>query len=175
MNGLSTGSKIFYIVIGIISCIAGLWMFMYPVSTESTLGLVMGCMMIGYGIASIFSYFGTGDFKAFFRFNLIFGILLIVFGIILLTNIHATMNFLGVLVGIFLLVDAVLRLWLSFSVKSAGIGGWWLMLLFAILMGIVACFFLFNPSMSGVLLTTLVGALFLSQGAMDISVGIFAM
>ena len=153
MTGLGTGTKILYIVLGIISCIAGVWLFMYPGLTEGTLGLVMGCMMIGYGVAAILSYFAEGDFKQFFRCNLI----------------------LGMLVGAFLVIDAALRIWLSFSVKSAGISSWWLMLVLGILMAIVGCYFLFNPGMSGYLLTVLIGAMFISQGAMDISVGLFAM
>lgn len=175
MTGLGTGTKILYIVLGIISCIAGVWLFMYPGLTEGTLGLVMGCMMIGYGVAAILSYFAEGDFKQFFRFNLILGIVLIVVGIVLLMNIHGMMNFLGMLVGAFLVIDAALRIWLSFSVKSAGISSWWLMLVLGILMAIVGCYFLFNPGMSGYLLTVLIGAMFISQGAMDISVGLFAM
>ncbi|MCI9040825.1 hypothetical protein, partial [Dubosiella newyorkensis] len=34
MTGLGTGTKILYIVLGIISCIAGVWLFMYPGLTE---------------------------------------------------------------------------------------------------------------------------------------------
>ena len=175
MSGLGTGTKIGYIVIGIISCIAGIWLFMYPAVEEQVLGMVMGWLMIFYGIMAIVSYFSADALKPIFRFNIWFGILLIVFGIVLLTNIHGTMNFLGILVGIFLLCDAALRCWLAFELKNTGVKGWGFILLFAILMAIVAFFFLFHPGSSGYLLTILIGAMFLTQGITDVSVGIFAM
>lgn len=175
MSGLSTGTKIAYIVIGIISCIAGIWLFMYPGVEEQVLGMVMGWLMIFYGIMSICSYFAADALKPIFRFNIWIGILLIVFGIILLTNIHGTMNFLGILVGIFLLCDAALSCWLAFELKKTGGASWGWILFCAILNAIVAFFFLLNPGSSGYLLTILIGAMFLSQGIVDISVGMFAM
>lgn len=120
MSGLSTGTKIAYIVIGIISCIAGIWLFMYPGVEEQVLGMVMGWLMIFYGIMAICSYFAADALKPILKFNIWIGILLIVFGIVLLSNIHATMNFLGILVGIFLIFDAALSFWLAFELKNTG-------------------------------------------------------
>nr|WP_289753665.1 DUF308 domain-containing protein [Faecalibaculum rodentium] len=84
------------------------------------------------------------------------------------------MNFLGILLGVVLLIGAGLRIWFSFEAKAIGVSSWWAILILGILQLVVACMFLFNPSQSGELLTVYVGALFLSQGLMDLSIGIFA-
>lgn len=175
MSGLSTGTKIAYIVIGIISCIAGIWLFMYPGVEEQVLGMVMGWLMIFYGIMAICSYFAADALKPVLKFNIWIGILLIVFGIVLLSNIHATMNFLGILVGIFLIFDAALSFWLAFELKNTGMKGWGWILFFAICTAVLALFFFFNPGESGYLLTILIGAMFISEGAVDVSIGLFAM
>ena len=134
-TNLTGGTRIAYILMGIISCIAGVWMFMYPGLNTPTLGWVLGCMFVAYGIVEIISYFSS---------------------------------------GVILLIGAGLRIWFSFEAKSLGVSSWWAILILGILQLVVACMFLFNPSQSGELLTVYVGALFLSQGLMDLSIGIFA-
>lgn len=173
-TNMSAGSKILLILLGIVSCIAGIWLFMYPGLNEGTLGMTLGIMFIAYGVVSIVTYMGEGPYKSLFKGYLILGIIMIVFGCIMLWNIHWTMNFLGILMGIILLVGACFRIWFSTIAKGVGATAWWLILIVAILQVILALMFLFNPGASGVLLTMLVGAMFLSQGAMDISIGIFA-
>lgn len=173
-TNLTAGTKFGYILMGIISCIAGIWLFMYPALNTGTLGLVLGCMLIGYGIVAVISYFSAGAFKNVFRFSLIWGILLIVLGCIMLWNIQGTMNFLGLLLGVVLLVDAGLRIWFAIEARGLGITPWWVVVITAVLQIIVACMFLFNPGQSGELLTMYIGATFLAQGLIDLSVGIFA-
>ena len=149
-------------------------MFLYPGLNTPTLGMVLGAMFVGYGIVEIISYFSSGAFRSIFRYSLIMGIVLIVLGIVMFTNLVGTMNFLGILLGVVLLIGAGLRIWFSFEAKAIGVSSWWAILILGILQLVVACMFLFNPSQSGELLTVYVGALFLSQGLMDLSIGIFA-
>jgi uncharacterized membrane protein HdeD (DUF308 family) len=171
---LSTGTKVGYILLGIISCIAGIWLFMYPSLTQNTLALVLGWMLVAYGIVTIISYFAQDLYRTVFRWNLLYGILLVVLGFVLLMNMTAAMNFLGIVVGIALLVDCALRIWLSIEMKRLGISAWWLILILAVLTGIVGFMFVLNPGNSGTLLTMYIGAAFLTQGFLDLSVGIFS-
>ena len=173
-SNLTAGTRIGYILMGIISCVAGVWMFLYPGLNTPTLGMVLGAMFVGYGIVEIISYFSSGAFRSICRYSLIMGIVLIVLGIVMFTNLVGTMNFLGILLGVVLLIGAGLRIWFSFEAKAIGVSSWWAILILGILQLVVACMFLFNPSQSGELLTVYVGALFLSQGLMDLSIGIFA-
>ena len=173
-GNLTAGTKIGYILMGIISAIAGIWLFMYPGLTTGTLGMTLGILFIGYGIVAIISYFGEGPYRKIFKFNLILGILLIIFGICMLMNIQGMMDFLGILTGILLLVDACFRIYVSMIAKGLGVTPWWLVLIMAVLQIVLALMFLFNPSASGEMFTMLVGATFLSQGIMDISIGFFA-
>ncbi len=173
-SNLTAGTRIGYILMGIISCVAGVWMFLYHGLNTPTLGMVLCAMFVGYGIVEIISYFSSGAFRSIFRYSLIMGIVLIVLGIVMFTNLVGTMNFLGILLGVVLLIGAGLRIWFSFEAKAIGVSSWWAILIMGILQLVVACMFLFNPSQSGELLTVYVGALFLSQGLMDLSIGIFA-
>jgi uncharacterized membrane protein HdeD (DUF308 family) len=172
---LSGWTRAAYILIGILYAITGLYLFLYPSINVYSLGWVLGISLIVYGIFKVFAYFTYGSYKQIFRYELIVGILMIIFGIILVMNIGSGMNFLGILTGIALLVDAALRVYFSFEAKKEGISGWWTILVMAVITGICACLFLFNPSMSGVYLTMLIGAIFLSSGLSNLFFGIFAL
>lgn len=172
---VSGWTRVAYIALGILYCVTGLYLFMYPAINTYTLGMVLGISLIVYGIIKIVSYFFINKYKSIFRFELVLGILMTIFGFIMINNIGSGMNFLGIMTGIALVVDAFIRGYFSFEVKGLGISGWWAILIMAILTGICGCFFLFNPSASGVLLTALVGATFLSIGFSNLFLGIFAL
>lgn len=174
-QGRLTGwSRVALIALGILYAVTGLYLFMYPGINEYTLGLVMGIYLIVYGIVKVISYFGSGMYKPFFKYEIVIGVLMVIFGIILCTNVYGSMNFLGILTGIALLVDSVVRIYFSIEFKKAGVSGWWAILLMAIITAVCACFFLFYPSQSGLMLTVLVGAMFLSIGFENLFLGIFA-
>lgn len=171
---LSGWTRVGYIVLGILYAVTGMYLFMYPAINTYTLGLVISISLIVYGIFKIVSYFTYGEMRSFFRYNLIVGIVMTIFGLIMWMNIGAGMQFLGIMMGIMLLVDAALTIYFSLIVREVT-KYWWLILISSILVGICGCYFLFNPADSGVLLTSFVGAYFLVQGIQQIFVGIFAL
>lgn len=165
-------ARVLYILLAILYIIAGIYFFTNPVLGEYVLGNFIAAMMLVYGIMMVIAYFTATSFKSIW--TLILGILMIVLGIVIFSNVFNSMNVLGVIIGIGFVCAGAFRIYQSFQFKDFGLSTWWLMLILGILTLIVGGILIFNPSTSGGYFAILVGSSFLVNGISDLITGLFA-
>ena len=102
-----------------------------------------------------------------FQYDLAIGILLIALGAILILRTRIMTSLICVLLGIYTLADALLKIQISVDSKTFGIRQWWLILAVAIITGVVGFLLVFRPSENARIVMILLGLALLMEGALN--------
>ena len=161
-------AKIGYIILSVLTCILGAVLVAVPDFSVRALCRLGGCLLIAFGCIRIVGYFSKDLYRLAFQFDLAFGILLIVLGLVLILRTNAAVHILCVLLGLATLADALLKVQIAIDSRQFGISKWWMILTAAILTGGAGAFLLFNPNAGAEVIMTLLGLSFLGEGILNL-------
>ncbi len=161
-------AKIGYIVSSVLFVIFGLMLMIFPEISLSTIGTLIGCVMIVFGIFKVIGYFSKDLFRLAFQYDLAFGILLGVLGVIILMRPEKMMSFLCVALGIAILTDGLFKIQIAVDSKTFGIGRWWLIMIAALLTVSIGLMLIFRPADAAITITMMVGIALILDGLMSL-------
>ena len=161
-------AKIGYIVLSVLFCAAGILFIAAPELSVSIIGVCIGVAMILFGIVKLIGYFSKDLFRLAFQFDLEFGILMMVLGVIVLFNPKNLMAFICVALGISILLDGLFKIRIAMDSKQFGIKSWWLILALAIITGVIGVFLIFDSVIGARTLSVLLGLTLLSEGVLNL-------
>ena len=161
-------AKIGYIVSSVLFVIFGLMLMIFPEISLSTIGTLIGCAMIVFGIFKVIGYFSKDLFRLAFQYDLAFGILLGVLGVIILMKPEKMMSFLCVALGIAILTDGLFKIQIAVDSKTFGIGRWWLIMIAALLTVSIGLMLIFRPADAAITITMMVGIALILDGLMSL-------
>ena len=161
-------AKIGYIVLSSLFCAAGILFIAAPELSVSIIGVCIGVAMILFGIVKLIGYFSKDLFRLAFQFDLEFGFLMIILGVIVLFNPKNLMAFICVALGIFILLDGLFKIRITMDSKQFGIKSWWLILALAIITGVLGVFLIYDSVIGARTLSVLLGLTLLSEGALNL-------
>lgn len=163
-------AKTGYIVMSAVFCAVGLLCVIHPDSSVGLLGRMLGVAMLVFGCIKLIGYFSGDLFRLAFQYDLEFGILLIILGLIVLVKSENVMNFVSIALGIAILADGLFKVQISMDSKRFGIRTWWLVLAFAVLTVFAGLLLVFRPVESTRILTILLGISLLAEGILNLCV-----
>lgn len=169
MRYLKTVKNI-YSVMALCSVLGGAILFLWPGVGLDVLCKICGAFLVLYGIAKISSYFTTDMFQLAFQFDLGLGVVSIILGSVMLFRTENFVGFLAFCIGMFMLVDAALRIQTAIDAKKFGIERWIWILVTAIIAGIIGAVLLFNPFEITSLVVRLIGIGIFLNGVMNLVV-----
>ena len=137
--------------------LVGLILLIWPGITINVVCKVVGILLLLCGIVKLIGYFTKDLYQLAFQFDFALGIVSIVLGVTMLTRSSRMIEIGAVCIGIFLLVDAALRIQTAMDSKRFGIDRWWLILLIAIVVGVIGILLLTVPFQTTELITRLIG------------------
>lgn len=161
-------AKIGYIVMSVVFSIIGVLFIAMPDISAKVIGLSVGIAMIVFGVVRLVGYFSKDLFRLAFQFDLGFGILLFALGLVVLTKPKNLMTFLGIALGVSVLVDSLFKIQIALDSKQFGIKSWWLIFVTAIITGIMGLLLITHSAMSAQLLTILLGVSFIIEGVLNL-------
>lgn len=154
------------IIMDIIAIILGIFLISNPeIGTKSALTLI-GIILIASGLYAILKFILNTN--RFFMFEIIYGILSIIAGIIAITNPFGVTNFITILAGIWLMISAVSKFVLSIQFRKLNESSWIFDLSIALINIILAVLLITNPFASFIILTTYVGIMIIVYAGIDI-------
>jgi len=165
-------AKIGYIVMSAVLFSFGILFMVLPDISIQVIGKMLGIVLILFGCVKLVGYFSKDLFRLAFQYDLQFGILALVIGLIVLLKPSDMVNLLFMAMGIALLADSLFKIQIAIDAKTFGIGKWWGILVLAILTGIAAVILIFKPSESARALTVLLGATLITEGILSLFVAI---
>ncbi|MCQ2537849.1 MAG: DUF308 domain-containing protein [Lachnospiraceae bacterium] len=161
-----------YIGVSILLCIAGITMMCLPNLSVNVIGTLFGILMIGLGTVKLLGFFSRDLFRLAFQYDLQFGILLILFGAVMLFKTENVMNFLTVALGMLITADCLFKLKTSIEAKHFGIKNWWLTFALAIINGVLGITIMFWPQGAVTTITIILGVMLLADGILNLCVAI---
>ena len=161
-------AKIGYIVMSVLFCAAGILFIAAPELSVSIIGVCIGVAMILFGIVKLIGYFSKDLFRLAFQFDLEFGILMMVLGVIVLFNPKNLMGFICIALGISILLDGLFKIRIAMDSKQFGIKSWWLILALAIITGVIGVFLIFDSVIGARTLSVFLGLTLLSEGVLNL-------
>ena len=114
-------AKYGYIAISAIFTLAGLAMIFYPTPSQSFIGIFFGIAILVFGIIKLVGYWSRDLFRLAFQYDLQFGVLLCVLGIITLIRHKDAVAFLCVAYGICIMADSLFKIRTALDAKAFGI------------------------------------------------------
>ncbi|MGN0991503.1 MAG: HdeD family acid-resistance protein [Candidatus Ventricola sp.] len=163
-------AKIGYIIISAILCALGILLIAKPDISLSLIGVIVGIVLIVFGVIKLIGYFSKDLYQLAFQFDLAFGILLIALSIAILIHPENMMNFLCIVLGISILADGLFKIQTALDARRFGLKEWWLILSLAVIAGVIGAVLIFRPAESARILTILLGISMLSEGILNLCV-----
>ncbi len=165
-------AKIGYIVMSSLFCLLGIVLLFTPDASALWIGRLLGIGMIVFGAVKLVGYFSRDLFRLAFQYDLAFGILLMVLGIVTLSHPGDAMSFLCVMFGIPVLADGLFKIQIAVDSRRFGIRRWWLVLVLAALTCVIGVVLVFRPDAGVWALTALMGLSLLCDGVLNLSVAL---
>lgn len=165
-------AKIGYIVMSVVFIAVGIVFIAYPGLSAVIMSRALGIAMIIFGIIKLIGYFSKDLFRLAFQYDLQFGILIIVLGLIVVIRPSEIINLIFIAIGIATLADALFKMQIAIDSREFGITSWWGIMFLAVLDGIIGIALVFCPSVSARLLTILLGISLLTEGILNLWVAV---
>lgn len=165
-------AKIGYIIMSALFCVIGLVLMLVPETAFTWLGRLLGISIIVFGGIKLVGYFSRDLFRLAFQYDLAFGILLVVLGILTLSHPNDTMSFLAVILGIPVLADGLFKIQIALDSRRFGIRRWWLILILAALTCVVGIVLVFRPAVGILVMTMFMGVSLLLDGILNLCVAL---
>ena len=159
--------SITYIVLGLIQ-------ILWPIGSRMVICYILGAALTLFGIYHIVRYFAADTGYMFTGMGLALGVASTVGGILMLKCAKAVVALFGVVLGIAVISDSILRMQLSFNMMRCGIKRYIPVMVFAFVMLAAGVVMLFNPIKSAAAATTVMGVCMMIDGIMNIISVIFA-
>lgn len=148
----------------IIFAILGIILICRPEGTLKFITYILGTIFIIIGVHKTVNYFTSKGKNDFFNYDLTYGLMAIVIGIITITYMNIIGSIFRIIIGIWILYTSLVRLNLALQIKKLGNTAWIYSLIIAIFIFICGLYTIIN---TGVIIVT-IGIIMLIYAALDI-------
>lgn len=143
----------------------GAALIIWPETSVAVICTALGIAAVAAGAVRLAGYFSNDLYRLAFQFDLAVGILSILLGAVLLLRPEDMLLLLPAAVGLFILVDSVLRLQTAIDAKHFGMDKWWAILLLSAAGAALGLLLLLRPFQSGRVLARMLGLTLAADGA----------
>lgn len=148
----------------LIFAILGIIVIWKPQETIKIVSTILITLFIIVGIIKIISYFKAKGNNDFYNYDLIYGIMAIIIGIITLIYMNVIASVFRIMIGIWIIYTSLVRINMSIKMKRIDGNIWWYSLILAILMLICGIYTTVNSS---VIIVT-IGAIMIIYSVIEI-------
>ena len=161
-------AKAGYIAMSVILMAAGAVLIAAPDTLASAMCSVLGIASAVFGGVKIASYFSKDLFRLAFQHDLAEGILLMILGVTAAVKPALFLGFIGVIFGVCVLADGLLKIQTAIDAKVFGVSKWWLILAAAIAADIAGFFLIINPVDSAAVVAVILGVTLVMEGLLNL-------
>ncbi len=156
------------LITSIVFVILGLFLFIRPDATITTISYIMGGVLLILGIISIIRYFKSDYGINALDFDLVYGVLVIIAGFYLIFNPTMLASLFPFILGIWIIINSVTKFQYSLLLKKMGKSDWKYTLLISFLTFAWGVVLLINPLESVLVITQIIGIFIIIYAVLDI-------
>lgn len=155
------------VITSLVFAVIGILFICNPEGTFTFATTILGLIFIIGGIIKIINYFKNRGILDFYNYELIYGIIAIIIGIVVIVYSNALETIFRIIIGIWIIYSGIMRLLLASKLKAIESQSWKPVLIIAVIMLICGLFITFN---SGAIIMT-IGIIMLIYAIMDLIEG----
>ena len=160
--------KVSFLLASVLYIALGLVLLIWPGISRDLICLSFGLLLLIYGIITIISFFVHDSRLGTFRFELILGIVAAAAGLLFLIKPEFVKSVIPVVLGIYIIIDALLNLKRSLELHSLQYGRWWVIQVLSLVSVALGVLILFRPGMTADVLIMVIGGVFVYNGLSDL-------
>lgn len=145
----------------------GLVLILWPHASMNVLCYLVGAILTAYGVFNILSFLFNRDRSI--SFELVIGVLTAAIGIFVLVCPGAIQGLLFVILGLAIIIDSLLGIKRSFSLKELNVKAWWIVLALSVAAACLGLLFITQTELFGQGLLIVIGCVLLYQGCSDLA------
>lgn len=161
-------AKTGYIAVSILLAVLGIVLIAWPTFSVNALGVICGILLILFGGVKLVGYFSKDLYRLAFQYDMPFGILLIILGIIMLIHPGNLASFICVVFGLSVLISSLFNIQTALDAKKFGINQWWLIFALSVIAAVWGLILVFCPSEAADVMAVLLGITLLFESAVNI-------
>lgn len=161
-------AKTGYIAVSILLAVLGIVLIAWPTFSVNALGVICGILLILFGGVRLVGYFSKDLYRLAFQYDMPFGILLIILGIIMLIHPGNLASFICVVFGLSVLISSLFNIQTALDAKKFGINQWWLIFALSVIAAVWGLILVFRPSEAADVMAVLLGITLLFESAVNI-------
>lgn len=161
-------AKTGYIAVSILLAVLGIVLIAWPTFSVNALGVICGILLILFGGVKFVGYFSKDLYRLAFQYDMPFGILLIILGIIMLIHPGNLASFICVVFGLSVLISSLFNIQTALDAKKFGINQWWLIFALSVIAAVWGLILVFRPSEAADVMAVLLGITLLFESAVNI-------
>ena len=127
-----------------------------------------GGLLIAFGWIKLLGYLSRDLYRLAFQYDLAFGILLNILGVLLILHNGSTVHLVEVVLGIVVLSDSLLKIQIAIDSRAFGLRYWWVILTAAVLTSVVCVGLLVSIHVEQETVMALLGASVLGEGILSL-------
>ena len=139
-----------YLLCGILCIAAGVAVFIFPMDSYMTLGIIFGILMLFVGAVQLIVGASSGNYFAMRGYLIVGGVLDIILGIFLCVNPGITLVLMPILLGIWMLYNSFIIMAFGGDMETFNVSGSGWVMAGGILLMLLSIFVLVNPLSAGV-------------------------
>lgn len=147
------------IVISILLIIFSIFLMVRPYESVNLIIMLFGGAVAIDGIIHIISYFKVPNEYRIFNFELLEGVLQIIFGLIAIFSPFSISGLFPILIGVWIILSSIVKFQLSLNLRHINGSNWIMLLVLSIITFILGILMIVNPLSSVVTITTIAGIL----------------
>ncbi|WP_147334770.1 HdeD family acid-resistance protein [Coprococcus sp. AF21-14LB] len=162
--------KIVYSIVSFMLLLYGIFLMIYPKIGIQWIYKIGGILFIGIGIAKVIGYFSKDLLQLAFQHDLAMGIVSIVIGILMLMWTKDMIRILTICLGLFMLMEALLKIQTAIDARQIGMKSWWLILIIGLITAVIGGLLAAAPLRGTRLIIRVIGLTILAYGVMNLYV-----
>ena len=154
-------------IYSVVFAILGLIIFLNSDMTNKTAGLLIGIFFLFDGILYLYMFLQRKDIS-FWKINVFYGVLSIILGIFIMFNPLAMINFLNILLGLWLFVEGISKFMYFYRFRKIEESSYRVVLVSSISMVLLGLIAMFNP-FRAIIITKTVGMVIVLYNVLNLN------
>lgn len=156
------------LITSIIFVVLGLFLFIRPDATITTISYIIGGILLILGVLSVIRYFKSDYGINVLDFDLVYGVLVIIAGLYLIFNPTMLATIFPAILGIWIIINSVTKFQYALMLKKLDKVDWKYTLLISFLTFAWGIILLINPLESVLVITQVIGIFIIIYAVLDI-------
>ena len=155
------------IISSVVLLVVGFFLVLRPASTLSLISYVLGGILVIIGTTSLVNYYK--DKKSVSTFELIYGAISLIAGLVLILNPKALASLIPFVLGVWIVISSLKKLKYIWDINDSKNKSWTTSLVITIIMLVLGIILIFNPFEGAVAITRMIGVFVIIYAILDIT------